>query len=46
MNRVKIIQRQWRVSLAYRRGREQRLNRVSMKIERVKALANGMVKNW
>lgn len=32
MNKVKIIQRQWRVSLAYKRGREKILKRISMKI--------------
>lgn len=46
MQKVKVIQRYWRVALAYRRGREQLMDRLSMKIEKVKQLTSGMVKNW
>jgi hypothetical protein len=32
MSKVRIIQRQWKVALAYKRGRKMILDRVSMKI--------------
>jgi hypothetical protein len=46
MNKVKLIQRYWRVSLAYRRGRQQIMNKINMKIEKVKTLTNNLIKNW
>lgn len=32
MGKVKLIQRYWRVSLAYRKGHQQIMNRVALKI--------------
>lgn len=46
MNKVKLIQRYWRVSLAYRRGHQQIMNRINMKIQKVKTLTNNLIKNW
>lgn len=46
MNKVKIIQRQWKVSLAYKRGREQIMKRLNIKIEKAKALSSNFMKNW
>lgn len=46
MNKVKIIQRQWKVSLAYKRGREQIIKRLNIKIEKAKALSSNFMKNW
>jgi hypothetical protein len=43
---IKLIQRYWRVSLAYRKGRQQIMNKINMKIEKVKTLTNNLIKNW
>lgn len=46
MNKVKLIQRYWRVSLDYKRGRERIMQRVNGKIQKAKSLTNDLIKNW